>query len=66
MTICRVQYLLWITVTLAAVSSMLSGCGQDGALYLPDDAAPVTQTQTQAPPPQADPAPAQAPEKDAP
>ncbi|HHH43100.1 MAG TPA: hypothetical protein ENK49_03100 [Gammaproteobacteria bacterium] len=64
MTICRVQYLLWITIALAAVSAMLSGCGQDGPLYLPDDAAPATQTQ--APPPQAGPAPAEAPEKDEP
>ena len=34
---CWAQYLLWLIITLAGVSAMLSGCGQDGALYLPDD-----------------------------
>jgi predicted small lipoprotein YifL len=34
---CWAQYLLWLTLTLAGVSAMLSGCGQDGPLYLPDD-----------------------------
>jgi len=34
---CWAQYLLWLTLTLAGVSAILSGCGQDGALYLPDD-----------------------------
>ncbi len=37
---CWAQYLLWLTLTLAGVSTMLSGCGQDGALYLPDDTEP--------------------------
>ncbi|MFQ5642806.1 MAG: lipoprotein [Thiogranum sp.] len=35
---CWAQYLLWMIITLAGVGAMLSGCGQAGPLYLPDDA----------------------------
>ena len=35
---CWAQFLLWLTISLAGVGTLLSGCGQDGPLYLPDDA----------------------------
>jgi len=55
---CWAQYLLWIIITLAGVGAMLSGCGQDGPLYLPDEAAPQP-----APQPEPQPEPQQDKEK---
>lgn len=36
MRVCWAQYLLWAVIGVLAVLSMLTGCGQKGALYLPD------------------------------
>ena len=44
---CWAQYLLWMIITLAGVGAMLSGCGQDGPLFLPEDAEPRTEPQTE-------------------
>ncbi|VAW75622.1 hypothetical protein MNBD_GAMMA15-892 [hydrothermal vent metagenome] len=33
---CWVSYLLWLIISIAGVSAMLSSCGQKGGLYLPD------------------------------
>jgi len=33
---CWARYLLWITVAVLGVGSLLSACGQKGDLYLPD------------------------------
>jgi predicted small lipoprotein YifL len=33
---CWAQYLLWLTIALAGATAILSGCGQDGNLYLPE------------------------------
>ncbi len=33
---CRLSYLLWLIISIAGVSAMLSSCGQKGDLYLPD------------------------------
>jgi predicted small lipoprotein YifL len=33
---CWAQYLLWLIITLAGITAILSGCGQDGNLYHPD------------------------------
>ena len=35
---CWAQYILWLAITLAGAGTMLSGCGQSGDLYLPDEA----------------------------
>lgn len=32
---CWAQYVLWILVSVAGTSAMLSSCGQTGPLYLP-------------------------------
>ncbi|WP_455234960.1 LPS translocon maturation chaperone LptM [Thiogranum longum] len=40
---CWAQYLLWITIALAGAGSILSGCGQKGDLYLPEETAPDKQ-----------------------
>ncbi|WP_082117138.1 LPS translocon maturation chaperone LptM [Sedimenticola thiotaurini] len=39
---CWSRYLLWLVILVLGTSSMLSACGQKGALYLPD---PATQQQ---------------------
>jgi len=40
---CWAQYLLWLCITLAGAAAMLSGCGQKGDLYLPDESDPRQQ-----------------------
>ena len=40
---CWAQYLLWLIIVLAGATAMLSGCGQDGNLYLPDKEQPKDQ-----------------------
>ena len=40
---CWAQYLLWLIIALASTTAMLSGCGQDGNLYLPDKEQPNDQ-----------------------
>ena len=34
---CWAQYLLWLLIAVAGTAAMLTGCGQSGDLYLPDD-----------------------------
>ena len=34
---CWAQYLLWLVIAVLGVGAMLTGCGQKGDLYLPDD-----------------------------
>lgn len=34
---CWAQYLLWLLITVAGAGAMLTGCGQSGDLYLPED-----------------------------
>ncbi len=36
---CWAHYLLWLVIALAGTGAMLSGCGQEGSLYLPDEPA---------------------------
>lgn len=33
---CWAQYLLWFVIAVLGTGAMLSGCGQKGDLYLPD------------------------------
>ena len=40
---CWPRYILWTLIALLGSGSMLSACGQKGALYLPDQ--PVEQQQ---------------------
>jgi predicted small lipoprotein YifL len=40
MQLCWAKYLLWLVISLAGAAAMLSGCGQDGNLYLPDEQQP--------------------------
>ena len=37
MKICWANYLLWFVIAVLAGISLLSGCGQKGDLYLPED-----------------------------
>jgi predicted small lipoprotein YifL len=36
MRFCWAQYLLWLVISMLAISSMLTACGRKGDLYLPD------------------------------
>jgi len=36
---CWARYLLYLVITILALSQMMAACGQKGPLYLPDDAA---------------------------
>lgn len=36
MKICWAQYLLWLVIAVLGAGSVLSACGQKGALYHPD------------------------------
>ncbi len=40
MKICWAQYLLWLVIAVLGTGSALSACGQKGALYQPEPAAP--------------------------
>jgi predicted small lipoprotein YifL len=45
MKICWAQYLLWFVIALLGTGSALSACGQKGALYHPDEPAPISHSQ---------------------
>ncbi|HHJ16990.1 MAG TPA: hypothetical protein ENJ80_09865 [Gammaproteobacteria bacterium] len=53
---CWAHYLLWLVIALAGTGAILSGCGQEGGLYLPeqpaqpDPPAPQEQPAVQNPP----------------
>jgi predicted small lipoprotein YifL len=44
---CWARYLLWLTIAVLGTGSLLSACGQKGALYRPDH---KTEQQGQQPP----------------
>lgn len=33
---CRAPYVLWLIITIAGGTALLSGCGQFGDLYMPE------------------------------
>ena len=37
MKTCWATYLLWFVIAIFGAGTLLSGCGQKGDLYLPDD-----------------------------
>jgi predicted small lipoprotein YifL len=43
MKFCWAQYLLWLVIALLGAGSMLSACGQKGALQRPDQPAELSQ-----------------------
>jgi len=47
---CWAHYLLWLVIALAGTGAILSGCGQEGSLYLPKQPAPQQQPAVQEPP----------------
>lgn len=44
MRICWAQYLLWATIAVLGVASLLGGCGSKGDLYLPEPGQQEQQT----------------------